>query len=1178
MKLRLKLFMICLQFLITQSLQEIKSNTIHLSKNDMQKIKYDLLLKYNQQVDKLEYTTKGPIKVKVPSNFNFQEFTDKTDPSEKVPIQNVLAHHSQGRTLVYLFSNAFIKNGIMIVTLDSENSLTSKIFTIAPNSHRCENIKIIRERIYAGCIAESEQNVQLCNFNYKEETISECVSYKFDYNLKEGETLAQESLSMQYFQSPLGNDIFLFNFKNSLIEGLQSKFFLITPKGNVTVRVPVENLIINRVKIMKIDEMQNSFDMLMSRKNGKKYDILNFQLTNFEINRESLKQGLIREMIEWFDWGFGSLVLYENEVESKSIFKITLLDLEDLTQKRYILPGNHSILENQFSQGLIFLRLYKPGSGQHDFFINTISNRFCNFQIPYNLSTGKLSLISFDNSHDVFLFNNFDQLDQFEFSMTQFPLFNSVEFYFDHEAQDVNRWIEKDDLQQEYVWASISMIKDDETIYNLNIKFIEENYIERNFEGTTLKNRIEQPVIYSLDLKGNNLPSSVSDTSIFFLNEVPIDYQDFEDFMEEKSIFTEWMSSKLNLITTDWELITTNFRYIFSEQKVVSLKLSSKKIVMDQPIDVENIEFYATSYILSRFFLILIDGRSLFYLSDLDIQSKANEIQLKEVQLPLDRECHLVDNILSCFYPEDVDNPSKHLLLKFGVIDMELRTTEIISFIPDMSRLFKPFFFYFSFFNVSYFTTLSVNDQNKAVISFSNNSKDLYSYTLDFLDHNESEKVVFSPIYFNTQLIVYFKESLQVWVCYYDQFLYYPISEYTDGFKDYVGTFYRTGIPTFAVVYRTNWGDLQMILYQLSSQFHNRMVKKITLDKDDCPSDSVEVSFSQPRNYVYITYLCKQSKKIRVFKYSNHLEFSLILSKNTQMYTVSTGERYDQIFKVESTSYQNSISVDSSSAVFNETKDRVEVLDLENTEILKIAGDIYRAEVVGSNPRVELQNRLSQENLNTIRHNRELDFNYNLKFFALENESKVMVVSNEYIISGQDIQVNNFYTECIKPSTIILQSDKKSFENLYLCRNVDTLKFYLTDFRSIKLRLRLGNMSVNQPFIIISNNMLYLFYKFNSISHIGFQKFSLQKNNRGLLNQLSFGQVLNPYMSESFSGIQYFHISHSSTRNSLFIFRKYFHLNHISITEMNLKDESFKYSRIEYLELLSVSDSPLYFR
>jgi dihydroorotate dehydrogenase len=73
-----------------------------MSTQDMQKIKYDILLKYNKQVDQLEYTSSGPIKVKMASQFNFKDLNDMTDPSSKIPIDFIISQDSVNRTVAYL--------------------------------------------------------------------------------------------------------------------------------------------------------------------------------------------------------------------------------------------------------------------------------------------------------------------------------------------------------------------------------------------------------------------------------------------------------------------------------------------------------------------------------------------------------------------------------------------------------------------------------------------------------------------------------------------------------------------------------------------------------------------------------------------------------------------------------------------------------------------------------------------------------------------------------------------------------------------------------------------------------------------------------------------------------------------------------------------------------------------
>lgn len=102
MKKTLLIFLLLLISIMSELTAYQQSTTIYMDRRDSQRIYYNMLLKYNQQIDQLSYTTKGPVKVHVASELLFDEYTDITDESDPFPIDEIVFHTTKNNYNAYL--------------------------------------------------------------------------------------------------------------------------------------------------------------------------------------------------------------------------------------------------------------------------------------------------------------------------------------------------------------------------------------------------------------------------------------------------------------------------------------------------------------------------------------------------------------------------------------------------------------------------------------------------------------------------------------------------------------------------------------------------------------------------------------------------------------------------------------------------------------------------------------------------------------------------------------------------------------------------------------------------------------------------------------------------------------------------------------------------------------------
>lgn len=1067
-----------------------------------------------------------------------------------------------------------MNNVVFFITLLPNRQLKTEIYRMAPSTHNCQQIEIIGSKIYAGCISTVENNLQICMVDFLSNSVSECITYNFVYGLKEGESIENEEISMQYFRTDLGHDRFILNFKSSHIASLRNRFFIVSEKGNYSLTIPIEQMVLNRIKIMKCDETSGKMEMLMSVRNGSKFDLISFRLQGFILDRESLRDGLVREMVDWFDWGHNSLVIYETEEGERPALNVTLLNLEDFTQKKYSLPGKNVLVLKQFSQGFIFLRLKSAERGLKDFFINTFTNRFCMFDIRFSFLESWLSFVTLENVKYVFLFSH-GSLNKFEYSIAEFPKFESVDIDFDADAS-VEEATQVDSLGQSYLDAQVTFRNRAKVVYIVNIRFVDAHYLTRAFHGTTLSSRLCEEVPFYLKLEKNNLPLDMSSTSVFYFNELRMNQEELLESLAGKIVATAFVSNKLHLVCLDLQVVSLNYRHGLNKLEE-SLDISVKQIEGVDPEVFNSPESVRASIISFKFVVVVVDEERLFYLDLERINTKDKSVRLKEITLPADHKCLLKDNILICHDARQEDSSlNAQLFLKFDVIEKELRFTEISTLIPDLGNLFTPFSFYYSRFNEGYFTMLGYNNDKDAIVTFSGPRSIISTYRVPFLDYEGPKQVVFHQLVKDVQLIVDFTSSIDVWVCQADQCLSCPTREFLVSFDEYVSTYFQTGYSLFAVLYRTTSGMLRALVYRPRTNANNRLVREFMLDADGCPNQDIIIRLHNPSNFIYMIYFCKKTARLRVFKYSTKLDANLVLQTGVDSYTVDTGESRPQIVRFEELAYENRLTSTTKKISLKEEDYKFEVFDLEQNGHLVIHGDVGSAELAVPKEGARLLGRVQLESVETLKHKVCLFKDYFLKFGRINDQETI--VSDEFIISGENIQNNNFYRNCVKPVSLVLMDGFEFFEKAYLCQGRETLKVYFTDFLSMKLRIYVGERRLRKSNLLIVNDFLYLFNQSEGGKTISFYKYLLPKGRRGTMELTSTGYIMDPELTSAFRGIECLHLAYSAHSNSVFLFRKQYHSPILSISEMDLRDDHVYYLRTQKLELLSITGSPLFFR
>ena len=110
----------------------------------------------------------------------------------------------------------------------------------------------------------------------------------------------------------------------------------------------------------------------------------------------------------------------------------------------------------------------------------------------------------------------------------------------------------------------------------------------------------------------------------------------------------------------------------------------------------------------------------------------------------------------------------------------------------------------------------------------------------------------------------------------------------------------------------------------------------------------------------------------------------------------------------------------------------------------------------------------------------------------------VRAVTNELILSGSNIQNNNFYHQCVTPQLVHTQEMTTMtrygrFSDGVLCRNRENQEFVLTDFKRMKLQLPFSLAFEKVYYAVLAKirNFVYLIVQSPGTAGVNIFKFSL---------------------------------------------------------------------------------------
>lgn len=744
-----------------------------LDQDDSLEIKYESLLNYNQNVNLLSSKTQGPILIDSPSTLIPQTYSnsDETEPQIPPNIPDIKDSFDIGREIVYLYQNPESKeNMALLLQLGPNQTFLSSLFVIAPAMYDCQKIFLFKSQIFAGCISEMDNNVQVCHLDFGLKTLSECNFYNLDYNLGPEDLLIGESLEMHLFSSTYQEQpIFVFNFRESAQISLMNRFFLVNSvRGNFTFELPIEKIILHSVQILKCDVSDSQCLWILSHRESDLLSLVSFKTERFLINRESLTSGLIKERIDHFKLAGSVLVLYELITSPHFSLRVTQINLRDMSRKEYTIEKQVEILHTDFSDSFILTLSRSHNGTSHMHFINVKTGRLFESNADFYDKNYDLNLLEYDD-HDFLWSFHFQPVDSESLQLYNLRDYDSMKITFDREAysnyddQERSKYETQTNSGSIVINASAHFFIEDVETRVYKFQLLPSDFrINENTESI-LERRVLKFSAETLSIRGNALSFDEEYGHVQYFNtlsagkSITTQIQKFLAKLEQtnKVAFTV-LQDELFIFTYSNKVFYAGLEDINSEVFEMTFN-TAESISLFSHFDPEISLQIEHEIVMSKFLVVLIDGRRLFT-ADVSLRRHHPEqIHFQELDTPEDTICTIKNGLLSC----KEQSSNEILFYKYHIVEHELTLLMISILTPDLSRLVAPSLYQYSELeNGSFFAIYNTAEGRELVAT--KGQEVIGTYRLSFLQTQNPENIHFAKITRFTNIFFITQPSEQV--------------------------------------------------------------------------------------------------------------------------------------------------------------------------------------------------------------------------------------------------------------------------------------------------------------------------------------------------------------------------------------------------------------------------------
>jgi hypothetical protein len=327
----------------------------------------------------------------------------------------------------------------------------------------------------------------------------------------------------------------------------------------------------------------------------------------------------------------------------------------------------------------------------------------------------------------------------------------------------------------------------------------------------------------------------------------------------------------------------------------------------------------------------------------------------------------------------------------------------------------------------------------------------------------------------------------------------------------------------------------------------------------------------------YITYFCNGLEKVlNSWKYSGINEINLQMTRDQIYYRVQIGSKIEKNITLKNLNYYQQFTIKAKELILPEEETNFQVFDLELNSTLITKGDVIGIRQACNNPYVTFIQRINKVKQEDLNHKHQLSYNndYTIK---RSNNHVPIIVTDEYVMRGNDIQNNIFYYRCSSIRARVYTEDNADFHNTFLCMEKGLYQFFITDFLEIKIGVELDRKEFYRPYLIKVGNFLFLLVQTYGTSGVTVYKFTFNEYIRDTLKPIFKEEIRISDFSSNLHEMDFYFAMYNKTQDKIFLIIKEMHATSMSIRAISVDDNHIDYSNVNWITFKDGVKKKLYF-
>ena len=1009
---------------------------------------------------------------------------------------------------------------------------------MAGSNFQCGEFEYTGTKIYMPCINKFDRMLHVCETDYHNDDLSVCTIYSFRIGLPIGVSVEDLILRIQMYKNIKGEYLKFVNFtveedvtdnimgrppnpdnqspnpKNSILDEIpinpqaegydfRNHFFSLQKAQNIAYRVPIESFLIDQIYLIASNNYLRERKLLVSGRSGKNLNLMTFNITRGVLDTDSMEQGFLRSGIEFYEVSADKILILDVDGYNNQLI-VSVFDLTKLTEKRLIIEKQIELLDSDNKHNMIFLQTRNTRFTVENYIVDMKTGRL--FKSEFLKYCPKCTNTIMHMEQQYFLVSlEHRKKDKVIFRVARLNSMNRI--YFQQRSKDnANFSATKphiDANNQIIRTAPFQVYNNKFVTLDYKVAFLEDDYLYYSPRSAKIQGRTFVGFSYYIALITNNLQTDEHDSSLFWFNAIKfqLDAKAKQDFQNIR-VMNMWYGIRVFFICRDntartWKNFGTPGNHVIPVKEFKKFKLSIPIFEeSNKEEDFQYMEWYG------EYMVILKKQKELFGFKYGNWDPK-KPIKVQRLPVPSGVKCKFIEMLMMCFTKQVIQKSQgrewsksvearmslyeNKIFYEFFVKSNHLHHRQITSFIPQLDFLVNGLSFYPSSFEYKSFVSF-VPSEKKVVKLMSNSKNYTDNEAIVYIKPEWSPYLTFKEVAYATYIVIYSKKRhIEIWLERGPNTFSYPTHPYIKNFKRIRHVKVLRSIGCFAIVYETTTAQIRVAIYIFSAAPMKRLLREMRLDPRPCPDYDTFFEMTNYQDKIYFTYVCSSRQIYRTWVSYFFYGVSLQVVPDRPFYNINVG-RLDKTFSYVPSNYYKNISVQSEPLVFREMTSKSQTLNLESTGILSLKGDVVDVTLAEKHDHVKLNQRVTLQDTQYYIHSKPFETDQNLNINRRQ-DGEILIVTDEYLISGVQKQYNNFVYSCKFTPFDLNDFFEQNVDTLYTCLDKAGSNLVITDHADFHIRIPTNDRSLISPNLIFIRDYMFIIHKGKGINGAVIEKY-----------------------------------------------------------------------------------------